>query len=136
MSFHNIMLQAHSGWRYIVLLMLAVAVVKFLLGWLQSSQWSPLDRRIGVITTVTLDIQLLLGLILWALAAGKGGLAGRLQHPLEHPLLMIVAIAMMHVGWSRTKKAAPERKFAVAAITFILTSIIVALGVARVTGVI
>jgi len=48
---------------------------------------------------------------------------------------MIIAIAVMHIGQARVKKAADGDKAKTAAITFIATGLLVAVGVARITGV-
>jgi hypothetical protein len=137
MDFYSILREAHSGWRYIALLFLAIAIVKYVLGWVQNSQWRDLDRRIGLFTTIAVDIQLLLGLVLWALLAGQGliGTIGPLV-AMEHPTTMIIAIAVMHIGWARARKAATDSgRYRTAALTFIITVALVALGVARITGV-
>lgn len=133
---YTFLLMAHSGWRYIALVLLAVAVIKFVWGWLQKSDWRTLDRQIGLFTTIGVDIQVLLGLILWAVAAGMGLVGGRVVRMMEHPVLMLIAIVIMHIGWSRARKAAIDAdKFRIAALTFIVTGLLVAVSVARVTGV-
>lgn len=130
---YNILLMTHSGWRYLALLALAIAVVKYLAVWLGNGGWSKLDRQIGLIASIVVDIQLLLGLVLW--------FAARADHPLsalqgmEHPVWMIVAVAAMHIGQPRVKKAADGDKAKTAAITFVVTGLLIAAGVARITGV-
>lgn len=132
---YNFLLMAHSGWRYLALLALAIAVVKYLIGWLGNGGWAKIDRQIGVITTIVVDIQLLTGLILWAVGAGMGLVGANITRTVEHPVWMLIAIAVMHIGWSRTKKAAEGNRAKTAAIAFIATGLLVAIGVARITGV-
>lgn len=132
---YNFLLMAHSGWRYLALLALAIAVVKYLMAWLGSGGWGKIDRQIGTITSIVVDIQLLTGLILWAVDAGMGMVGANITRTVEHPVWMIIAIAVMHIGWNRTKKAADGDKARTAAITFVATGLLVAVGVARVTGV-
>lgn len=126
---------AHSGWRYLALLALVVAVVKYLMGWLGNGGWGKLDRQIGLITGIVIDIQLLLGLILWAVGAGMGIVGANITRTVEHPVWMLIAIVVMHVGQARIKKADDGDKAKTAAITFIVTGLLVAVGVARITGV-
>lgn len=130
---YNFLLMAHSGWRYLALLALIVAIVKYLMGWLGNGGWSKVDRQIGLIASIVVDIQLLLGLVLWAVAWSDHPLST--TRGMEHPVIMLIAIAVMHIGQSRVKKAADDSKARTAAITFIVTGLLVALGVARVTGV-
>lgn len=132
---YTFLLMAHSGWRYLVLLALAVAVVKYLIGWLGNGGWAKVDRQIGVVASIVMDIQLLLGLILWAVDAGMGLVGANITRTVEHPVWMLIAVGVMHIGWNRTKKAADGDKARTAAITFIATGLLVAVGVARVTGV-
>lgn len=132
---YNFFLMAHSGWRYLALLALIVAVVKYLMGWLGNGGWSKLDRQIGLITGIVIDIQLLVGLILWAVGAGMGIVGANITRTVEHPVWMLIAIVVMHVGQARVKKAADGSKARIAAITFIVTGLLVAVGVARITGV-
>jgi len=130
---YTFLLMAHSGWRYLALLALVVAVVKYLMGWLGSGGWSKLDHQIGLVASIVVDTQLLLGLVLWVVASNDHTLSA--ARGLEHPVLMLVAIAVMHIGQAQVKKAADGGKAQTAAITFIITGLLVAVGVARVTGV-
>ena len=131
---YTFLLMAHSGWRYLALLALAVAVVKYLMGWLGNGGWGKIDRQIGLITSIVVDIQLLTGLVLWAVGAGMGLVGANITRTVEHPVWMLIAIVVMHIGQSRVKKAADGDKARTAAITFIATGLLVAVGVARVTG--
>ena len=60
----NFLLQFHSGWRYIVIVVLVVAIAKLLIGWLTNGKWSKLDQGLGAATPLIVDIQMLLGLVL------------------------------------------------------------------------
>ena len=132
---YNFLLMAHDGWRYLALLALVVAIVKYLMGWLGNGGWSKADRQIGLVAAIVVDIQLLLGLVLWAVGAGMGLVGANITRTVEHPVWMLIAIAVMHIGQARVKKAADGDKARTAAITFIVTGLLIALGVARVTGV-
>lgn len=127
---------AHSGWRYIALLVLVIAILKYLIGWLQGGKWSNLDRQIGLITTIGVDIQVLLGIVLWALRVMEvPERMNAITAYMEHPVTMLIAVVVMHVGWARVRKTAGDTdKFRIAALTFIVTGLLVALGVARITG--
>ena len=120
----------HSGWRYVVILVLIVAIAMMLFGWLGKRKWGDWDQRIGMITPIVLDIQWLLGLILWI----TYGLPTS-GHFIEHMATMTLALIAAHIGWSRAKKATTdEGKFRIAAIAYIGAGLLVGLGVARITG--
>lgn len=126
---YSFLLQAHSEWRYIVLVLLLVSIVKYLIGWLQGSTWGRWDRLLGTATTIVVDIQLLMGLILWGLAMSQGTLEGRPERAIEHPTTMIVAIVVMHLGWMRARKQNDDHlRHRWAALTFLVTGALVALG--------
>jgi hypothetical protein len=129
----NGILMAHSGWRYIVIVILALAVIKALIGWLGQGRWGSLDRWLGMLTPVALDIQLLLGLILWILQQRWTG-----ADPLdswEHPVTMMIVVAIAHITWTRVKRAEPDTaKFRAMTIGYLIAGLILALGVARITG--
>ena len=120
----------HSGWRYVVILVLIVAIAMMLFGWLGKRKWGTWDQRIGMITPIVIDIQWLLGLILWTTWPARMH-----SNVLEHMATMTLALIAAHIGWSRAKKATTdEGKFRIAAIAFIGAGLLVGLGVARITG--
>lgn len=130
------LLNLHSGWRYIVLAMLAISIVLLLIGWLTNGKWSKLVNGFSMFTPIVIDIQLLLGLILWfvrpdVMANSRWG-----GNILEHFVTMLIAVVLGHVAAVRIKRSEEESaKFQNGVIYFILTGIVVSLGVARITGV-
>ena len=68
------LLRAHSGWRWIAVVALLVAIGYGLWGWLGKKSWTATSRKITLFATIALDIQLLLGI---ALGAGDEGLGRR-----------------------------------------------------------
>lgn len=127
--------QAHSGWRYIVILALVVVIVRMLIGWLAKGKWGTWDQRLTLITTIAIDIQFLLGILLWISEARWTG--GDALASWEHPVTMILAVAAAHITSTQIKKReADADKFRTGAIGYLVAGIIVALGVARITHVI
>lgn len=60
-----------------------------------------LDTRLPVVATVLLDIQVALGILLWA--AGSSWRAGPLI-AWVHPILMVAALVAGHVGIARARR--------------------------------
>lgn len=112
---YEVMLTLHSYLAYIVLALLFLAVANALIGWFGNKLFTPhKDFRLSLFTLILSHIQLLVGLILFFVSAkglqaiqtlGMGGLnaTSRLL-ALEHPLINIVAIVLITIGWSRHKK--------------------------------
>lgn len=108
----------HSGWAYLALLLLLFAVVNSLIGYSSKKEFLPKDRKIALFALIAIHIQLVVGLILYFVSPlGKASL-GQMKDAalrltsLEHPLINLIAIALITVGWSRHKKMAnSEAKF-------------------------
>lgn len=135
----NILYAAHSGWRYIVLLVAAIVIIKLLIGWLTKGEWQKLDQGLGAAFPIIMDIQLLMGLILFgaSLAQINGSWRRSLGMRGEHFVIMLLAIIVAHVAWSRVKKSdESSTKFQTGAIGFLISGLLLAFGVARITFVI
>ena len=105
----------HSYWAYLTLLILAIAAINALLGARSNKEFSiSKDLRISLFALIFSHIQLLLGLVLYLVSPnglekittlGTGGMSSldRLL-ALEHPVINIIAIALITIGWSKHKK--------------------------------
>ncbi|MFT3891831.1 MAG: hypothetical protein QM730_09385 [Anaerolineales bacterium] len=104
----NILLMAHSGVRWLILLVAAVAVVKFALGWLQGGEFKGMDRGLASAFSGLMDLQVTLGLILllWSGFAGVGFPLFRI----EHAVTMILAAVVGHLP-ARWKNTESKRRF-------------------------
>ena len=132
---YTMIVEAHSGWRYIVLLMIALAAVRAAYGWIRGSDWGAWDSRLGMAVPIVLDVQLLLGLIIWIMGQQWNGNVALISW--EHPVTMIVAVVAAHITWSRVKKQSSDaEKFRSATVGFAIVAIILALGTARITNVV
>tara|TARA_R110001632_G_scaffold90568_1_gene194498 strand:- start:4689 stop:5117 length:429 start_codon:yes stop_codon:yes gene_type:complete len=117
----------HSYWAYLVLIVLLLAVVNALFGFIKKREFSDKDLRIGLFTLIFSHIQLLIGLG-WYFSSPyfkalktngsevMGDSAARLL-AIEHPIMMIIAIVFITIGWSKHKKktedAAKFKTFAI-----------------------
>ncbi|CAD0001111.1 MULTISPECIES: hypothetical protein [Flavobacterium] len=100
----------HSGWAYLALLLLLVAVVNAILGFTSKKEFTARDRKIALFALIGTHTQLLIGLILYFVSPlGKDSL-GQMSNAalrltsLEHPLINIIAIILITIGWSKHKK--------------------------------
>ncbi len=137
MNLTTILFQAHSGWRYLVILVLVLALLKFLIGLLAKQKWSKLDRTLGTVTSIVIGIQWLLGLGLWALAPAAWFLNLGSVNFAEHIGTMTLALVAAQIASGRAKRAPSDAaKYRIAFIGFLIAGLLVALGVARITQVI
>jgi hypothetical protein len=113
---YDLLLVAHSWLRWLVLLAALAAIVRAVGGVQTRRPWTPLDDRSGMWFTATLDLQMLLGLLLYIFLSPVTqsafvDMAAAMQaahirfFAVEHPFGMIVAIALAHIGRVRIRKA-------------------------------
>ncbi|MEK8178863.1 hypothetical protein WMW71_00800 [Flavobacterium buctense] len=101
----------HSGWAYLALLLLVVAVVNSFIGMSSKKEFTAKDRKIALFGLIATHIQLLVGLILYFVSPLGSAVFGQMKDAalrltsLEHPLTNIIAIVLITVGWSKHKKA-------------------------------
>jgi hypothetical protein len=109
-------LMLHSLLRWAVLALAAAAVVSAWSGWLSQRPFGPGARRIGTLFVAALDLQLLMGLVLYGLlspisraALGAPGAAMRDRQSrywlVEHPGVAVLAVVLAHLGQALSKRA-------------------------------
>lgn len=136
---YQLVLSIHNAWRWVVVLIIVIAIVQFLMGWLQKQSWTPAARRTLLLYTTALDIQLLLGLLLFFIsplttsAFSNFGEAmrnsGQRFFLVEHTVMMLIAVIVAHVTSVITRKQATDAgKFRVAAIGAIVATIAILVG--------
>jgi hypothetical protein len=108
----------HSGWAYLALLLLVVAVVNSFIGMASKKEFTSKDRKIALFGLIGTHTQLLIGLILYFVSplglASLGQMSDKALRltSLEHPLINIIAITLITIGWSKHKKlTTSESKF-------------------------
>ena len=115
---YNFIQKFHSGWAYLALLLLLVAVINSLVGMSSKKEFTPKDRKIALFGLIATHIQLVVGLILYFVSPLGKAAFGNMSDAairltsLEHPLTNIIAIVLITIGWSKHKRAATsEAKF-------------------------
>ncbi|MFV0540850.1 MAG: hypothetical protein ACK5MZ_06390 [Aestuariibaculum sp.] len=102
----------HSYWAYLVLLVLVIAVINALIKTFGNKEYEARDFRIALFTLIVSHIQLLIALVLyfvspwfkmWSGGNVMGDSMARL-YLVEHPLINIIAIALITIGYSKHKK--------------------------------
>lgn len=105
----------HSWWAYLVLLVLIIATVNAIIGFSSKKDYGAIDFRLALFTLIVSHIQLLIGIVLYFVspyfkAFGQGGMGTVMKdstlrlYLVEHPLMMIIAVVLVTVGYSRHKK--------------------------------
>jgi len=122
----------HSGWAYLALLLLFIASLNSLIGYLTKKEFTPKDRKIALFALISMHIQLLVGLILYFVSPYGKESFGLMEDAalrltsLEHPLVNIIAIVLITIAWSKHKKATTsETKFKALYMPYIVALLLV-----------
>lgn len=109
------LLHLHSTLRYIVLIMLIVAIFKAFDGWLNKKAYTSADNKLNLFTLIATHTQFLIGLILYFIsplvqrALSDMGTAMKETTlrfwAVEHIAMMLVAVVLITIGRSSSKKA-------------------------------
>ncbi len=108
----NGLVHAHSGLRWILLALLVALVWQ---AWQKSrsgAEYTDRDRKLNLYTLIVTHVQLLLGLALYIHSdkvnfdSSSWSVAVTRFFTLEHSLMMLIAIALITIGYSKAKKAA------------------------------
>ncbi len=107
---YEIIQKAHSGFAYLALLALIIAVVNALIGLFSNKEFSPFDRKIAMITLSLIHTQLVIGVVAWFISPKGMASLGQMKNAalrltsLEHPVTNIIAIVLITVGWAKHKR--------------------------------
>ncbi|WP_430614401.1 hypothetical protein [Flavobacterium sp. JP2137] len=129
---YNILKQAHSGIAYLALILLAVAAISAIIGLTSKRTFKESDRKIALFALIFTHIQLVVGLVLYfvsprvvSMGEAMGNSMTRL-YALEHPLINIIGIVLITIGWSKHKRAVEsDKKFKFFAIFYTLGLILI-----------
>lgn len=123
---------AHSGWRYLVLLVLLLALIKYLVGWLGKGRWTNLDVILNRFTPIIVDVQWLLGIILYVM---KQSWTYGPKVAYEHPTMMTLGLIVAHITSARVRKAdGDSSKFMTGFVGYLLAALLIAWGVLTVVA--
>lgn len=113
---YSAVLLLHSWLRWVVIVGVLLALIRGIAGWGGARRWTSTDDGVSRLATIALDLQALLGLLLYVglsptVAAAFTNLGGAMRDPalrfflVEHAFGMIVALALVHIGRVRARRA-------------------------------
>jgi len=121
-------MRVHGDIRWLVAIVAAAVVIKFLIGWLGKKQYAPLDKTLLLVYTILMDINVLLGLILLFFAGGFSGTR------LEHATTMVLAAIAAHMTAVWRKSTDSSTKYRNQLLMVALSLLLVVMGVIRLRG--
>jgi len=120
----------HSSWAFLVLFIFLLTISNYIYAYIKNRVFNfNLDFRLASFTLIILYIQIILGFINWFTSSyfqgikdGQMGVYMKNSHDrllvMEHPVMMLVALLLVHYGFRRMKKAESSKKKYMAIILF------------------
>lgn len=126
---------AHSYIAFVALILLIVASINAIIGMSSNKEFKDGDRKLSLFALIFTHTQLLIGIILYFVSQKgfemltSGNAMGNKELrlvALEHPLINIIAVVLITIGWSRHKKMTTDKaKFKSIGIMFALGTILI-----------
>lgn len=127
----------HSYWAYIVLIILIFAIVNAIIGLNSKKEFTAKDLKISLFALIASHIQLVIGFIAYYmsdfyLTMRSVGMGEVMKNSdlrkilVEHPLVGIIAITLITIGFSKhKKKATSTEKFKTIAVFYGIALILI-----------
>ncbi len=106
----------HSYWAYLTLLIILLATLNAIKGLFSKGEFNHKDLRLSLFALIVTHIQIILGLLLFIFSPNAMGTiktsgmgvvmndAALRFSSVEHPLIMIIAVVLITIGYSKHKK--------------------------------
>ena len=116
---YNGLLHAHSGLRYVVIILVLISIVQAFSGWFGQKPFTEGARKVSLFALISVHIQLIIGLILYfispvmepALADMGAAMKDSVLRfwAVEHITTRIIGITLITVGYSTAKRATTDK---------------------------
>ncbi len=107
---YEIIQKLHSWWAYLAFLLLVIAVVNSFMGLFSKKEFTSKDRKIALFALAAIHTQLLIGIIVYFVSPLGFASLGQMKDAalrltsLEHPLMNLIGITLITIGWMKHKK--------------------------------
>ena len=110
------LVHAHSGLRWVVLVLL-LAIVNTFGGWRKSKSYTAGGRKLHLFAMISVHVQILIGFVLYFLNWGAKVNFSQMKNAMirfftvEHIFIMLLAIVVITIGFSRGKRKEDTPRF-------------------------
>jgi hypothetical protein len=107
---HATLLLTHSVFRYVVLILLLIVLIRSFSGWQNKKEFTALDDKFSLWLLITTHIQFTLGLVLYFVSPIVIFNAASMKNPVarywlvEHITIMFIAVVLITIGRSTSKR--------------------------------
>ncbi len=130
------LLHLHSALRYVVVILLIIAIIKAFAGWLGGRPFTPADRKLSLFTLIAVHTQLLIGLILYFVSPIVQSALNDMGQAMkdtasrfwavEHIATNLIGIVLITIGYSTAKRANTDKaKFTRVALFYLIGFILI-----------
>jgi hypothetical protein len=111
---YNGLIHAHSGFRWLVVIFLIIAILKSFMAMKNKQAFTKSDNLIALLLLSFTHLQFVIGLAIYFMGGKLASIGDSMKDgamrfwSLEHGLLMIVAIILITIGRVKSKKAATD----------------------------
>lgn len=98
---YPMLVHSHSGLRWVVLLLLLAAIFNAGTKMGGKATYTDKDKKLGLFTLIFSHIQLVIGIVLYLISPKVQAFR---FFRMEHLAMMIIAIALITIGYSRAKR--------------------------------
>ena len=132
MDFYNIIQHAHSGFRYAVIVFLILAIIQSIIGFAGKKPYTNGNRIINMLAMIFTHTQFTFGVVLYFISPLVQFNSETMKNAttryftVEHWVMMIIAIVLITIGHSKSKKIVlPEIKHRTIAIYYAIALTVV-----------
>lgn len=104
-----VLLTIHSWLRWVIILVMAAAIVKFAVGLMRKSEYGKMDNGLMMGLSGLMDLQATLGIVQLIAGWRVFSSAGFPRQQIEHAVVMVIAAAVGHLAARWKDKPAPIR---------------------------
>ena len=115
-TLYKILTKAHSGWRWVVLILMIAAIVKLYMGWKKKSEYTKGDKKLAMFAMIAFHLLWTFGMVLYFISPKVQFVEGFTKitmlrfYTLEHIVTMTIAFVLITIGHSKGKKAEDDTK--------------------------
>ena len=109
----------HSWTRWLVLLALVAGIVFGLVRYLSKTEWDPSFFQLAV---MVVDIQVAIGIVIWIF---DNGWSETFFFKVLHPVFMLLALGIAHMGFAIAKKRNQARSWLIVAGSFLASLVLI-----------
>ena len=119
----------HHYLPYVLFFLMALVLLKSIKGVVKKEAYSDSDKKLGLFAMIIAHIQLTVGIILYFISPMVLPIGDAMQsatsrlYALEHPLMMIIAVILLTVARSKTKKLSDTSAHKKNLLFFVLASV-------------